>query len=431
MPRRKEPARLWFEEGRGCWCILDSGKKHRLAECRLGDREAAEGRLAEYLSEKKAAAEKAAREAAQTPTVMRRNPDNKNPERVLIADCIALYCRAKEGSKNAGVTGIHAVHLLGYWGDMVLVEIDEDTCLGYVAARTSTLFKPRGSKSAGKAISPQTARRELETLSAALGHWHKKFTLTALPIVTKPPKGGAHPDWLTVNEYGRLLRAIQGERWVASDLATRAEIWESWVTETLRPQQHLERFTEIGFATGTRAGAILRLGWKPARLNGYIDFAATTLHRAGPDEEVTRKRQPACRIPDSLVPKLKAWREADHAEARELASQSPPVEMVDRIVRYDNEEVERIGQSFETAVLRACLDRREIDGALRIGNADPKDDMGWPTPHILRHTRATLLLRAGMSPHDVGRFLGMGTKMVEGVYGHHHPEHQKELAKVA
>lgn len=431
MPRRREPARLWFEEGRGCWAILDSGKKHRLSECRLGDREAAESRLSDYLSEKKAAAEKAAAEAAQTPTVMRRNPDNKNPEKVLIADCIALYCRAKEGTSNAGVTGTHAVHLLGYWGDMYLIDIDEDSCLGYVAARVATLYKPKGSKSPGKPIQPQTARRELETLSAALGHWHKKFTLTALPIVTKPPKGGAHPDWLTSTEYGRLLRAIRGERWIASDLATRDEIWESWVTETLKPQPHLERFSEIGYATGTRAGAILRLGWRPSRTNGYVDFAATTLHRAGPDEEVTRKRQPACRIPDSLVPKLKAWRAADQAEAREFASRTPPVEMVDRIVRYEDDEVSRIGQSFETAVRRACLDRREIDGALRVGNEDPKLDMGWPTPHILRHTRATLLLRAGQSPHDVGRFLGMSTRMVEDVYGHHHPSHQKALAAVA
>jgi integrase len=431
LPRRREPARLWFEEGRDCWCILDSGKKHRLTECRLGDREEAESRLADYLTEKKAAAEKAAREAAQTPTVMRRNPDNKNPEKVLIADCIALYCRAKEGTSNAGVTGIHAVHLLGYWGDMYLIDIDEDSCLGYAVARAATLYKPRGSKGPGRPISPQTARRELETLSAALGHWHKRFTLTALPVVTKPPKGGAHPDWLTEGEYARLLRAIRGERWVASDLATRAQIWEPWVTDTLQPQPHLERFTEIAYATGTRAGAILRLGWKPARLNGYIDFPATTLHRAGPDEEITRKRQPACRIPDSLVPKLMAWRQADQAEARDLASLSTAIEMVDRIVRYENGEVDRIGQSFETAARRACLDRREIDGALRVGNANSKDDMGWPTPHILRHTRATLLLRAGVSPHDAGRFLGMSTKMVEEVYGHHHPEHQRALAAVA
>jgi|LNFM01.1.fsa_nt_gb integrase len=431
MPRPRKPARLWYESGRDTWCILDAGKKHRLEGCRLGDRSEAESRFAAYIVERDAEAARVAAEAAQTPAVMRRNPDNKNPEKVLIADCIALYCKTKEGTKNAGLTGIHAVHLLGYWGDMYLIDIDEDTCLGYAVARTSTLFRSKGSKGEGRFLSPQTARRELETLSAALGVWHKKFTLSALPIVTKPPKGSAHPDWLTVEEYARLLRAIRGERWVATDLATREPIWESWVTETLQPQEHLERFTEIGYATGTRAGAMLRLGWKPARLNGYIDFSATTLHRAGADEEVTRKRQPACRIPDSLVPKLRAWREADQAEARRLALQAPPVEMVDRIVRYENEEVERIGQSFETAVRRACLDRREIDGALRVGNANPKHDMGWPTPHILRHTRATLLLQARQSPHDVGRFLGMSTKMVEDVYGHHHPDHQKELAKVA
>lgn len=431
MPRPRLPARLWYESGRDTWCILDAGKKRRLEGCRLGDRSDAEKRFAAYIVERDALAAKAARDTAQTPTIMRRNPDNKNPEKVPVADVIALYGRSKIGTKNATLTGIHAVHLLNYFGEMYVIEIDEDTCLGYVASRTSTLFKNKGSTSGGRSISPQTARRELETLSAALGLWHKKFTLSALPIVTKPPKGGPHPDWLTEGEYSRLLRAIRGERWVASDLNTRDPIWEPAGDEGLEKKRHLERFAEIAYATGTRAGAILALGWRPARLNGYVDFAATTLHRAGPDEEVTRKRQPACRIPDSLVPKLKAWQEADMAEAQHLASQTPTVDMPDRIIRYGNADVSRIGQSFETAVRRACLDRREIDGALRVGNPDPKNDMGWPTPHILRHTRATLLLRAGISPHDVGRFLGMGTKLVEEVYGHHHPEHQRELAKVA
>ena len=77
------------------------------------------------------------------------------------------------------------------------------------------------------------------------------------------------------------------------------------------------------------------------------------------------------------------------------------------------------------------LDRREIDGALRVGNPDPADDLGWPTPHVLRHTRATLLLRAGVSPHDVGEFLGMSVKMVLETYGHHHVEYQRHAASIA
>jgi hypothetical protein len=61
--------------------------------------------------------------------------------------------------------------------------------------------------------------------------------------------------------------------------------------------------------------------------------------------------------------------------------------------------------------MRACLDRRDIDGTYRVGaealaydedeaakdKAAPEpegeegagiDELGWPTPHILRHTRA-------------------------------------------
>ena len=50
------------------------------------------------------------------------------------------------------------------------------------------------------------------------------------------------------------------------------------------------------------------------------------------------------------------------------------------------------------------------------------------SPHILRHTRETLLLQAGVPPHEVSEYLGMPVKMVLEVYGHSHAEYQKRAA---
>jgi integrase len=40
-------------------------------------------------------------------------------------------------------------------------------------------------------------------------------------------------------------------------------------------------------------------------------------------------------------------------------------------------------------------------------------------PHILRHTRATHLLQAGVPIYDVAKLLGDTIATVERVYGHH------------
>ena len=50
------------------------------------------------------------------------------------------------------------------------------------------------------------------------------------------------------------------------------------------------------------------------------------------------------------------------------------------------------------------------------------------TPHILRHTAATWLMQAGADIWDAANYLGMSVKMLEEVYGHHHPDYQKDVA---
>lgn len=50
-------------------------------------------------------------------------------------------------------------------------------------------------------------------------------------------------------------------------------------------------------------------------------------------------------------------------------------------------------------------------------------NMGWVTPHVLRHTAATLMLRAGHTLWEVAGVLGDSPVTVARVYGHHSTTH--------
>src|SRR5262245_44563319 len=51
------------------------------------------------------------------------------------------------------------------------------------------------------------------------------------------------------------------------------------------------------------------------------------------------------------------------------------------------------------------------------------------TPHTLRHTAATWLMQRGTPTWEASGFLAMSEKMLRDVYGHHHPDFQKEAAE--
>jgi len=71
--------------------------------------------------------------------------------------------------------------------------------------------------------------------------------------------------------------------------------------------------------------------------------------------------------------------------------------------------VQSVKTAFETAVQLAKLS-------------------GKVTPHTLRHTAATWLMRAGVDKWEAAGFLGMSVEMLDRVYGHHHPDHLRAAA---
>lgn len=214
---------------------------------------------------------------------------------------------------------------------------------------------------------PVAGRRDLETLRAALRYWNTEYApLNPLPAVTLPEKPEARDRWLTRSEAARLL-------WAA------------------RRTPHLARFILIGLYTGTRSGAILALTWNMVDLNGGV------MRRRPTGEIETNKRRPRVRLGSRLLAHLRRWKRLDGKAAR--------------VVHYNGKPVTKLRRSWETARKRAGLD----------------DDV---TPHTLRHTRATWLMQAGVSPWQAAGALGMSTRTLEIVYGHHHPDFQKDAAEV-
>ena len=77
-------------------------------------------------------------------------------------------------------------------------------------------------------------------------------------------------------------------------------------------------------------------------------------------------------------------------------------------------------------------------GGRRVGSVrtawDAAVELAWlgadVTPHVLRHTRATWLMQNRVDLWEASGHLGMSVKTLTDVYGHHHPDWQKEAAEV-
>jgi hypothetical protein len=212
-------------------------------------------------------------------------------------------------------------------------------------------------------------RRDLETLRAAVRYWHREYgPLLSVPTVVLPPKPQPRDRWLTRQEAARLL-------WAA------------------RRTPHLARFTLIGLYTGSRSGVIQALRWE------WLDLDRGIMQRRAPGESESNKRRPPVRLGTRLLSHLRRWRRLDGTNRLVVHHGSRPVRKT------------ALWKYWAAARRRAGLDEQV-------------------TPHTLRHTRATWLMQAGVSPWQAAGSLGMSVRVLEATYGHHHPDWQKEAAEV-
>jgi integrase len=78
------------------------------------------------------------------------------------------------------------------------------------------------------------------------------------------------------------------------------------------------------------------------------------------------------------------------------------------VCHYQGTKVRKLRRSWDTARTAAGLGKDVV-------------------PHTLRHTAATWLMQRGVKLWEAAGYLGMTEAILNDTYGHHHPDHQKEV----
>jgi integrase len=339
MSRRKPP-HLWLRPATRVWHVKD-GDTRISTGCAEHDVDGAKAALQAYL-------------AAQY-----QPPGAGRADQITIADTLIVYLQERVGSlKVQDKAKAEIARLNAYMGSRPVSDIRGRLCREYA--------KHRGTVAG--------ARRDLETLRAAVRFYHAEYGLSVLPTITLPDKSLPRERWLTRSEVAALLRA-----------ARRGDKCD-----------HLIRLILIGVYTGTRLSAMLNLQWRPNTMGGWIDMDAGIMHRKAQGERVAHnKRKTPVRISPRLMRFLKAWRAADKG--------------LPYAIHYRGEPIVKPHKAFRT-----------IRAAAGLG-----EDV---TPHVLRHTRGTWMAQAGVPAGQAAASLGMTEAEYERTYLHNDPSFQADAA---
>jgi integrase len=213
-----------------------------------------------------------------------------------------------------------------------------------------------------------TVRRDLGALNAVLAWAVRKKLIPAgeRPHLDMPPEGAARDVWLRENE--------------------RDAFWTALLAYDPDGTGRLGRVTLFGcvaLETGARKRAIEGLTWD------RVDLGAGLLDFRDPGLRATKKRRVPVPVSDRLRPVL----ERALAEARPGARFVLPGE----------------GGSTRTAW-----------GTWLASSGCP---YSYVTPHVMRHTWATLAARAGVSMSAIAAVLGDTVTTIEKHYLHHSPDY--------
>jgi hypothetical protein len=179
MRRSKKGVHLWFRKARrdergntitrGVWIIIDGGR-HFSTGCCNGEERQAERVLAQYIADK-----------YQSPR------QRRGIEQIDIADVLSIYVdaalavfRSRHGVAEEYEDTVPAIRkfkgridrLNDFWGGRMLAEVTGDTCRQFAQGR-----------------SHGGARRDLQDLSAAIGHHLREGYHREIVNVTLPEKG--------------------------------------------------------------------------------------------------------------------------------------------------------------------------------------------------------------------------------------------------
>jgi integrase len=368
MPRPAKGIRLHLRnpgKTKAVWVIKD-GDKRISTGCGVGDRAGAEIQLATYI------------QAAHKPERRKRGLHE-----ISVADVIAIYVEDRvaampDPEQRKRAAG-RAERLLQFFGRKMLEEITGATCRAYA--------KHRGNQGG--------ARRDLQDLSAAIGHHHREGYHRELVLVDLPSAGRRRERWLTRSEIAKLV-------WTAWSYRSAMPIPGQYQVGTpppgdRRPTKHIARAILMAYYTGSRPGDVLRASYHVGGNRSYIDLDAGIFHRRPEGKQETTKRQPPCVLGDRILSHLRRWK-----ETKQCASY---------VVEFDGAPVKSIKTGFKAVVKRSGL-------------------QGEIVPYSFRHSRATHLLDSRWKTKDVADALGTSEAMVERHYGHLVVDRAREVANV-
>lgn len=408
MPRRAKGPRLYLRTGRrdkrtgkplpDVWVIRD-GSVERSTGCGPGQQSAAERALADYL-------------AAKFTAPQLKADSRRDPAQVLVAEVVALYSQDKAAASglDAATFDRFVANLLGWWGDKTLVDVKRSNCQAYADHRMQQPDARYKDPAKAPRVSSETARRELEMLSAAIGYWHEEDTLTTRPVVWLPEKPESPREALTRSQAARLLKAALGYR-----LDPESGSWTRLGGSARANRAHLRRFILIGLYTGTRHSAMRALLWEEALTQAWVDLDKGMIYRRGRGERETTKRRPVVKLPRRLLAHMRRWALMDRLRGQNGAS---ALNGQDKRVRAPITVLHHGGEP--------------ISGKIRTGFEGCVRDAGLPpevTPHWMRHTAATWLMEGGVDMWEAAGYLGMSVATLEKHYGHHRPDHQSAVVR--
>jgi integrase len=214
--------------------------------------------------------------------------------------------------------------------------------------------------------SPGTVRRELGVLRAAVNHAHRNGRITRPVAVQLPERPEPRDRWLTRKEAAALIRAAR----------------------TPQSRLYLPLFILIGLYTGRRKEAILSLRWP------QVNLEACTINFDVAGRRRTNKKRGIIKIPSRLLPHLR--------RARQRGTD------LGYVLHVNGERIKDVKKGFAAACVRAGIDRA--------------------SPHTLKHTAATWLMQFGTDPWQAAGFLATSVETLLRVYGHQHPDYQRQAA---
>lgn len=360
MPRKSAGPRLYFEKARrqsgkitrqAVWVIRDGARKAS-TRCGASDREQAEKYLADYITNKYAITKRA------------------DKENSLIPDALNLYAQdiiPKRARPKAALAMVERI--LKFWGDKTVGQISTRLCNQYVEGRGAAT----------------AARRELELMRAALGHFKKERHIDFVPHIEMPECGVPRDRWLTREEVVRLL-------WAAWRLR------EEGKERGRHVAKHVARFILAQLYTVSRPGVVCEALIHKSDTHAYLDLATGIFYRQPRKRGKNKKRRTTIRVPDRLLAHARRWHRLGYAKKN-------------LIEWRDGVGLKRIEHAFRSAVIAAKLDPKEV------------------TPHVLRHTGTTWLRHHKVDPWQMKQYASLSNETLD-IYAHESPDYLEDARAV-